>query len=178
MTALSSYFRFLLRWDDPDPISLNPSFCSPPAPSAALALRVPPPAASRCATADCDPSLLPRPSPACGNQGRHKPTAGSFPHGILHQPVFERVEADHHQPSSGLQQPRRGLEQRLRSPPAHHSHEFGSPERSWSPDAIAPVSSPGRQPIRSGQVAAVVVIGRALTMALAILRDLLSSPNS
>ena len=44
------------------------------------------------------------------------PLLRAFAHGILYQPVLERVEADHYQPSSGLQQPRCGLEQRLDLP--------------------------------------------------------------
>ena len=69
----------------------------------------PPLAALRYASADCDRSLLRRPSPASWSDTRYMPCARSISQRIFHDAIFQRVEADDHQPSARLQDLRRLL---------------------------------------------------------------------
>ena len=117
-------------------------------------------------------------SPASSSKLQKSPSRLGLAKRILHQPVFQRVEADQHQPSSRLQQRWRALQQR---PDLSQLIIHSNSKRLKGPasrDESCRLSLEGPRPISLQQVLLSSISAGPCTMALAILRDLLSSPNS
>ena len=104
----------------------------------------------------------------------------AFAEGIFHDAVLQRVETDDHYPSARFQHSRGRFQQLPQVVQFMVYEDSESLKGSASRDEFffLPDSLAGPRLIPQLQVPQLYDIGRDRTMALAILRDLLSSPNS
>ena len=107
----------------------------------------------------------------------------SFAESIFHDAILQRVETDDHQPSARFQHLRGRIQQRLQVFQFMVYEDSECLESSCRgmnpPSCLSSNRFIGRAAAdMTSASCAVVRIGRDRTMALAILRDLLSSPNS